>query len=90
MVEVAAPEFEKLTGIKVQFEVTSWDEMYNKSIQDLQSGAGIYDFIYVEQDIIYAYLGQGWLTNLTPFIQNPEITEPNFNLEDFTSFYQLL
>ncbi|MDI3531484.1 MAG: multiple sugar transport system substrate-binding protein [Candidatus Atribacteria bacterium] len=86
MVEVAAPEFEKLTGIKVQFEVTSWDEMYNKSIQDLQSGAGIYDFIYVEQDIIYAYLDQGWLTNLTPFIQNSAITEPNFDLDDFTSF----
>lgn len=86
MVEVAAPEFEKLTGIKVEFEVTSWDEMYNKSIQDLQSGAGIYDFIYVEQDIIYAYLAQKWLTNLNPFIANANITNPDFDLEDFTTF----
>ena len=30
--EVAAPQFEELTEIKVVFEVTSWDEMYNKAI----------------------------------------------------------
>ncbi|MDD3714464.1 MAG: extracellular solute-binding protein [Atribacterota bacterium] len=84
--EVAAPQFEELTGIKVVFEVTSWDEMYNKAIQDMQTGSGIYDFVYVEQDIVYSYLPQNWLTNLTPFMNNPAITDPGFDLADFTSF----
>ena len=88
MMEVAGPQFEELTGIKVEFEVTSWDEMYNKTIQDMQTGSGIYDFVYVEQDIIYAYLAQNWLTNLTPFVGNTAITNPDFDLPDFTSFIE--
>ncbi|MEI6157777.1 MAG: extracellular solute-binding protein, partial [Atribacterota bacterium] len=78
-----APIFEKLTGIKVEFELTSWDEMYNKSIQDIQSNAGIYDMIYTEGDISYAYIAQKWITDLTPFVNNPKITEPNLDLPDF-------
>ena len=39
--DVAAKDFEKLTGIKVEFEVTSWDEMYTKAINDIQAGSGI-------------------------------------------------
>ncbi len=31
--EVLGPAFTALTGIKVNFEVTSWDEMYNKADQ---------------------------------------------------------
>jgi len=86
MMEVAGPQFEELTGINVEFEVTSWDEMYNKTIQDMQTGSGIYDFVYVEQDIIYAYLAQNWLTDLTPFVNNTAITNPDFDMPDFTSF----
>ena len=63
--DYAARSFEELTGIKVEFEVTSWDEMYTKSINDISRGTGIYDFIYVEQDIIYAYLVKDWLTDMT-------------------------
>jgi len=88
MMEVAGPQFEELTGIKVEFEVTSWDEMYNKTIQDMQTGSGIYDFVYVEQDIIFAYLDQKWLTNLTPFVGKADITNPDFDMPDFTSFIE--
>ncbi len=56
------PDFEKLTGIKVELEATSWDQMYNKAIQDMQAGTGIYDFVYIEQDIIYSYLANNYLT----------------------------
>ena len=90
MMEVAGPQFEELTGIKVEFEVTSWDEMYNKTIQDMQTGSGIYDFVYVEQDIIFAYLDQKWLTNLTPFVGKADITNPDFDMPDFTSFIENL
>ncbi|HHV63350.1 MAG TPA: extracellular solute-binding protein, partial [Firmicutes bacterium] len=32
MQQVLAPAFEKETGIRVKFEVTSWDQMYDKEI----------------------------------------------------------
>ncbi|MBE0479149.1 extracellular solute-binding protein [Candidatus Aerophobetes bacterium] len=85
--DYAIPTFEKMTGIKVEFEVTSWDEMYTKSISDLAAGTGIYDFIYVEQDIIYAYLVKNWLTNMTELVKKyPQLTDPDFDIDDFTTF----
>ena len=54
--DVLAPEFEEKTGIKVEIETTSWDQMYDKAIKDMEAQTGIYDMVYIEQDIIYAYL----------------------------------
>lgn len=81
------PRFEKLTGINVQFNPTSWGAMYNKSIQDMVRGTGIYDFVYVEQDIVYSYIQKEWLTNLSEYQSNhPDLTYNNLNVEDFTTF----
>ena len=41
-----APEFEELTGISVELETTSWDEMRNKALNDMENNTGVYDFIY--------------------------------------------
>jgi multiple sugar transport system substrate-binding protein len=85
--EVLAPQFTEATGINVEFEVTSWDEMYNKAIQDMEANTGIYDFVYIEQDIIYTYLAQEFLTNLTQMMaDNPELASPDFDVSKFTSF----
>jgi multiple sugar transport system substrate-binding protein len=85
--DVLAPAFEKETGIKVEFETTSWDQMYAKPIQDMQANTGIYDFIYIEQDIIYTYLAQNFLTDLTQLLaENPQLNAPTFDQAKFTSF----
>ena len=34
--DVLAPDFEKKTGIKVELETTSWDQMYDKAIKDME------------------------------------------------------
>ena len=86
MRNVAAVEFEELTSIRVELETTSWDEMYSKSIADLQAGTGLYDFLYIEQDIIFAYMDQGWLTDLTPYLENEELLYPEFDFDNFTEF----
>jgi multiple sugar transport system substrate-binding protein len=85
--EVLAPAFEKETGIKVEFEVTSWDQMYAKPIQDMEANTGIYDFIYIEQDIIYTYLARDFLVDLTQLLnENPDLASPDFDVNNFTSF----
>lgn len=85
--EVLAKAFEAETGIKVELEATSWDEMYTKAINDMQAGTGIYDFVYIEQDIIYSYLANNYLTNLTKLLaDNPELASPDFDFAKFTSF----
>jgi multiple sugar transport system substrate-binding protein len=85
--EVLGKAFEAESGIKVELEPTSWDEMYNKAINDMQAGTGIYDFVYIEQDIIYSYLANKYLTNLTQMLKdNPDLAAPDFDLAKFTSF----
>jgi multiple sugar transport system substrate-binding protein len=85
--EVLAREFEDLTRIRVEFEVTSWDQMYDKAIKDMESNTGIYDFVYIEQDIIYSYLARDFLVNLTGMLEeNSELAAANFDAGDFTSF----
>jgi multiple sugar transport system substrate-binding protein len=85
--DVLAPAFEKETGIKVEFEVTSWDQMYDKAIKDMEAGTGIYDFVYIEQDIVYAYLERDFLVNISQMLKdNPGLASPTFNPDQFTSF----
>jgi len=85
--EVLAPMFTEQTGINVEFEVTSWDEMYNKAIKDMEANTGIYDFVYIEQDIIYTYLAQNFLADLTTMMaDDSSLVAPDFDTSKFTSF----
>lgn len=81
------PAFEKATGMKVDLETTSWDEMYSKAINDMEAKTGIYDFVYIEQDIIYQYLKNNYLANISQAIaNNPDLKAPSFDFAKFTSF----
>ena len=85
--EIVAPKFEEETGIHVEWEAVSWGDMYAKEIADMEAGTGIYDAVYVEQDIIYTYMGRGFLTDLTDLGEkHPEVVDPNFDPDDFTAF----
>jgi multiple sugar transport system substrate-binding protein len=85
--DVLAPQFTALTGIVVELETTSWDQMYDKAITDMQQGTGTYDFVYIEQDIIYAYLANNYLVNQTQMLaDNPNLASPEFSFDNFTTF----
>ncbi|MCY3779539.1 MAG: extracellular solute-binding protein, partial [Chloroflexi bacterium] len=85
--DVLAAQFTELTGINVEFETTSWDQMYSKAINDMEANTGIYDFVYIEQDIIYSYLAQDYLVNLTSFAaDNPDLAYEGYDESAFTSF----
>ena len=85
--DVLAPLFTEYTGINVEFETTSWDQMYSKAINDMEANTGIYDFVYIEQDIIYSYLAQDYLVNLTQFAaDNMGLAYADYDESAFTSF----
>lgn len=85
--EVLAPQFEQMTGIRVNIETTSWDQMYDKAIKDMEAKTGIYDIVYIEQDIVYAYLARDFLTDLTAALEaKPELKAPGFDEGRLTSF----
>ncbi len=85
--EVLAPQFEELTGIRVDVETTSWDQMFDKAIKDMEAGTGIYDMVYIEQDIIYSYLARNFLTDLTSLLaDNDALKAPTYSEDNFTTF----
>jgi len=85
--DVLAPEFEEKTGINVEIETTSWDQMYDKAIKDMEVQTGIYDMVYIEQDIIYAYLGRNFLVDITQALaDDPSLKAPEFDEASFTTF----
>ena len=85
--DVLGPAFTKATGINVEFEATSWDQMYDKAIKDMEANTGIYDFVYIEQDIIYSYLSRDFLVDITQSLKdNPKLAAPDFKIDDFTTF----
>jgi multiple sugar transport system substrate-binding protein len=85
--DVLGPAFTKATGINVEFETTSWDQMYDKAIKDMEANTGIYDFVYIEQDIIYSYLARNFLVDITQSLKdNQKLAAPDFNVDNFTTF----
>ena len=85
--DVLAPAFEKATGIKVEIETTSWDQMYDKAIKDMEAKTGIYDVVYIEQDIIYAYLARNFLVDITKSLKDdPSLKAPDYDETHFTTF----
>lgn len=85
--DVLIPEFTAATGIVVEYETTSWDQMFDKAIKDMEASSGIYDFVYIEQDIIYSYLARDFLVNITDMLEaNPELQAPDFDFAAFTTF----
>ncbi|MCO6049207.1 extracellular solute-binding protein [Mesorhizobium sp. RP14(2022)] len=85
--DVLAKEFEEKTGIKVEMETTSWDQMYDKAIKDMEAKTGIYDMVYIEQDIIYAYLARNFLVNTSKMLaDNPALKAPEYDEKNFTTF----
>ncbi len=85
--DVLAKQFERETGIRVELQIRDWEAMYDQSTRDMATGRGTYDFVYIEQDIFYAYLAQNFLVNLSFMRRNyPKLNSPLFDFEDFTSF----
>ncbi|MFV0409511.1 MAG: extracellular solute-binding protein, partial [Paracoccus sp. (in: a-proteobacteria)] len=59
----------------------------DKAIKDMEAGTGIYDMVYIEQDIVYAYLSRDFLTDTTQLlVDNPALKSPNYDEGHFTSF----
>jgi multiple sugar transport system substrate-binding protein len=90
-----APEFEKLTGIKVKFEVGDLLQITQQALTDALTETQVYDAVQVNTFSIGAWAGKGFAEPIEPLLANEKLHDPNFKLEDFipasvtmTSSYQ--
>ncbi len=77
-VEPYIPEFEKLTGIRVNVEFLGEDEMRRKRGVDFSMGTGLYDIASIGLSDIVPFAFSGWLTDLKPYIDNPNLTDKSW------------
>lgn len=66
MIEQMLPDFEALTGIKVQFEKVVYPTMHDKLVTQLAAGkgSGAYDFLEVDFYWVYEFARAGWVEAL--------------------------
>lgn len=66
LIEEMLPEFEELTGIKVQFEKVVYPVMHDKLVSQLAAGEGngTYDFLEVDFYWVFEFARAGWMEDL--------------------------
>ncbi len=78
------PEFEEKTGIKVQIEVYADEQLRTKRETELMAGTRNLDvFTSMTGQVGKKYYEAGWYTPLKPYIDNPALTELDYDLDDF-------
>lgn len=78
------PEFEALTGIKVNIETLSEAAARQKAQVESASGSGAFDVVGVQSGNLPLYAQNGWLTPVEGFFGNAELSDPEkLAIDDF-------
>ncbi|MBN1837505.1 MAG: sugar ABC transporter substrate-binding protein [Spirochaetales bacterium] len=76
--ELQIPEYEKLTGVKVEFEEVPFAQLHEKMILDFASQAGTYDFVISLTDWVTELVRGEYLVALDDYIKkDPPEDWPN-------------
>lgn len=84
IVPKALPEFQKLTGIKVQWEVLPENQFRQKLTLELRSNPESVDgFMSLTSWDGEAFYQSGWYEPIEKYVQPSELTSPDFDFDDF-------
>ena len=76
------PDFEKATGIKVNYEIVPYENTRQKEVLNF-SGQGDLSIALVDLVWIGEYAENGWIEPISKFSGDASITDPNLNLKGF-------
>lgn len=77
------PDFEKETGIKVEWELLNHFEVINKGQADMLSGRGYYDAVMLHGFQLGPMISAGVIRPLDDLVANPKLANPNLDTSDF-------
>ena len=81
--DVVGPKWEELTGVKIDWELTSNELVMEKEIMDMEKGTGIYTVTYDDQDMVGTWIKKKWVIDITKMMEeHPELVEPGFDVND--------
>lgn len=72
------PVFKRLTGIEVGYITVEQSEMRKRREVDLTSKGGIYDVVPIGVTFLGQAYENSWLTPLKPYLDNRQLTDPNW------------
>ena len=76
------PEFEKQTGIKVNYEIVPYENAREKQVLNFTS-KGDLTIALVDLVWIGEFAESGWIVPIDTFSKDAAITDPNLNLKGF-------
>ena len=79
------PEFEALSGAKVNFDAPSFPVYNQRADLELSTKGSAYDVVNVTFIYSSRWINSGWLTPLDEFIANPQLTPADWDVNDFLS-----
>lgn len=80
--EKLIPDFEKLTGMKVQFENIPEQQARQKLVVDF-TGGGTYDAFFTSLHVEKQRFSKaGWYTTLNDYLKNPALTEADYDWDN--------
>jgi len=77
------PEFEALTGAKVNLDTPSFPVYNQRADLELSTKGSAYDVVNVTYIYTSRWINSGWLTPLDDYIGNPNLTPANWDVNDF-------
>ncbi len=78
-------EFEELTGISVGSEQVPEQQHRQKQVIEFTSGATSFDVTMTAYHVQKRLFAKGgWLEDLRPYLDDPELTPPDYDFADFT------
>ena len=89
--EVAAtliPQFTEETGIEVELDLTQYLNMKDRQVTEISKpGSGDLDVVAWVVFTKNEYVANGWLEPLAPYLNNPRLTMPDYDIEDIVPAY---
>jgi multiple sugar transport system substrate-binding protein len=82
-IEPKVPDFEKMTGIKVNLEVFPEDQFRNKRLIELNAGGQVDGYMIMPGQAKLHYWKAGWLQPLDEYIADPTLTAADWDVQDF-------
>jgi len=74
--------FEKLTGIKVTYDIYPEEQYFDKVTVVLSSGSSDYDVFMTGAYQVWQYAPPAWVEPLEKYINDPSVTNPNYDVGD--------
>lgn len=82
-IQELVPQFEETTGINVEWDITPYDNTREQLVLDFTAGSATYDVVVTDVVWIGEFAANEWIVPFTDFIENPDLADPNLNLDGF-------